>query len=54
MEVLVLKIGISGNTNCDNLVGFPKSGHIYTEQFLKNSLSFISKLRHYTEYVAKL
>ena len=25
----VLKIGISRNTTCDNMVGFPKSGHNY-------------------------
>ena len=24
----VFKIGITQNINCDNLVGFPKSGHI--------------------------
>ena len=28
MLTLILKIGISRNTNCDNLIGFPKSGHI--------------------------
>ena len=25
----IFKIGISRNTKCDILVGFPKSGHIY-------------------------
>ena len=25
----IFKIGISRNTKCDHLVGFPKSGHIY-------------------------
>ena len=29
MAASILKIGISRNANCDNLVGFPKSGHIY-------------------------
>ena len=28
MAASILKIGISRNSNCDNLVGFPKSGHI--------------------------
>ena len=27
----VFKIGIPQNTKCDNLVGFPKSGHIYSD-----------------------
>ena len=27
MAALILKIGISRNPICDNLVGFPKSGH---------------------------
>ena len=25
---LIFKIGISRNANCDNMVSFPKSGHI--------------------------
>ena len=25
----ILKIGISRNANCDNTVGFPKSGHMF-------------------------
>ena len=29
MVASILKIGISRNPICDNLVGFPKSGHIY-------------------------
>ena len=29
MAASVLKIGISRNPICDNLVGFPKSGHIF-------------------------
>ena len=29
MVASILKIIITRNTNCDNLVGFPKSGHIY-------------------------
>ena len=29
MVASVLEISIIRNTNCDNLVGFPKSGHIY-------------------------
>ena len=29
MVASILKISISQNPNCDNLVGFPKSGHIY-------------------------
>ena len=28
MAASILKLGTSQNTNCDNLVGFPKSGHI--------------------------
>ena len=28
MVASIFKIGISQNPNCDNLVGFPKSGHI--------------------------
>ena len=28
MLTSILKIGISRNTNCDNLIGFPKSGRI--------------------------
>ena len=28
MVALILKIVITQNINCDNLVGFPKSGHI--------------------------
>ena len=27
MAALILYIGISQNVNCDNMVGFPKSGH---------------------------
>ena len=30
MVASILKIGISQNPICDNLVGFPKSYHIYT------------------------
>ena len=30
MVASIFKIGISQNAKCDNLVGFPKSGHIYT------------------------
>ena len=29
MVASILKIVITRNTICDNLVGFPKSGHIY-------------------------
>ena len=29
MAVSILQIGVSRNVNCDNMVGFPKSGHIY-------------------------
>ena len=29
MVASILKIRISQNTKCDNLVGFPKSGHMY-------------------------
>ena len=29
MVASILQIGISRNPICDNLVGFPKSGHIY-------------------------
>ena len=29
MVASILEIGISRNVNCDNMVGFPKSGHIY-------------------------
>ena len=28
MMVSILKFSISQNTNCDNLVDFPKSGHV--------------------------
>ena len=31
MAASILKIGISCNPICDNLVGFPKSGHIYAD-----------------------
>ena len=36
----ILKIGISHNTKCDNLVGFPKSGHICA-YVLSNASSFV-------------
>ena len=32
MVASILKIIIARNTICDNLVGFPKSGHIYSFQ----------------------
>ena len=28
MVASIFKIGVSRNANCDNMVGFPKSGHI--------------------------
>ena len=34
MAASVLKIGISQNPNCDNLIGFPKSGHICHSKLL--------------------
>ena len=32
--VLILEIGIFRNTKCDNLVGFPKPGHMYVFLYL--------------------
>ena len=32
MAASILQINISQNPICDNLVGFPKSGHIYYKQ----------------------
>ena len=29
MAASILKISISQNANCDNMIGFPKLGHIY-------------------------
>ena len=34
MAASMLKIGIFQNPICDNLVGFPKSGHIYAYFYL--------------------
>ena len=37
MMASILKIIITRNTICDNLVGFPKSGHIY--DFIINTVT---------------
>ena len=34
MVTSILKISITQNTNCDNMVSFPKSGHIYVYKTL--------------------
>ena len=34
MVASILKIVITRNTICDNLVGFPKSGHIYSSYLI--------------------
>ena len=33
MVASILKIVITRNTICDNLVGFPKSGHNFSDEF---------------------
>ena len=35
MMASILKIGISRNSNCNNMVDFPKSDHIYQSTILK-------------------
>ena len=44
--VSIFKIGISRNTKCDNLVGFPKSGHIKLYGFESFCIYF---LNHYPD-----
>ena len=36
----MFKNSISRNTKCDNLVGFPKSSHIYIDSTALKSLNF--------------
>ena len=36
MGASIIKIIVSRNTICDNLVGFPKSGHILRDWVYKN------------------
>ena len=38
MEASILKIVITRNTICDNLVGFPKLGHIYGKRYTVDGL----------------
>ena len=45
MAASILKIGISQNTNCDNLVGFQKSHHIIL-YILKYIPSWINTCTH--------
>ena len=51
----IFKIGISWNTKCDNLVGFPKSGHIYKAMndialtTIKHKNAIVSLLKSMTE-----
>ena len=39
---LILKIGISRNTECVNTVGFPKLGHIYIYIYIYIYISYIA------------
>ena len=39
---LILKIGISRDTECVNTVGFPKLGHIYVTGFAKTCIAHTS------------
>ena len=43
----IFKIGISRNTKCDILVGFPKSGHIYIHTMLQveDALSYLDQVK---------
>ena len=43
MVALILKIVITRNTICDNLVGFPKSGHIFLVLSSLNKLDTATK-----------
>ena len=40
MVASILQIGISRNPICDNLVGFPKSGHICLSRRFKEDLAW--------------
>ena len=45
---LILKIGISRDTECVNTVGFPKLGHIYQWMHSKLTGHFTSYLHSYS------
>ena len=46
---LILKIGISQDTECVNTVGFPKLGHIWISSTNTNTVNDKRKVLHFSQ-----
>ena len=46
---LILKIGISRDTECVNTVGFPKLGHIWISSTNTNTVNDKRKVLHFSQ-----